>query len=139
MEQRAADRERAQRWRERQPKTELLAAAKVWCRRWRDKHPKRRLLAAAKARAKKRGIPFALTVNDIEWPTHCPVLGLELDYNKTPSGSRRRVGNVASLDRRDNSLGYVPGNVFVLSYRANTIKNNASLIEIKALLAYMTV
>ena len=115
-----------------------ITSTKRW-RRWKDQHPKSHLLNRAKLRAKKRGIPFALTVNDIEWPTHCPVLGFELDYNKTPSGSRWRLENIPSLDRRDNSLGYVPGNVFVISYRANTLKRDASLIEIKALLAYMAV
>lgn len=30
-----------------------------------------------------------------------------------------------SLDRRDPALGYVPGNVWVISNRANTMKNDA--------------
>ena len=130
--------ERWQQWKDKQPKIKLRYHNNESVRRWRNKNPKAYLLARAKSRAKKRGIPFAITVNDVEWATHCPVLGIELDYNKTPSGSRRALlFNVPSLDRKNNSLGYVPGNVFVLSYRANTIKNDASLIEIKALLAYM--
>ena len=116
-----------------------IANSTKYVQRWKNKHPKRHLLFLAKSRAKKRGIPFALTVNDVEWPTHCPILGFELDYNKTPRGSRKGLDNIPTLDRRDNTLGYTPGNVFVISYRANTLKRDASLIEIKALLAYMAV
>ena len=35
------------------------------------------------------------------------------------------------------ALGYVPGNVGVISFRANTIKNNASMREIEQLLEWL--
>ena len=47
------------------------------------------------------------------------------------------VENSPSLDRIDNSKGYVPGNIAVISMRANMIKNNASLVELKAIVAYI--
>lgn len=61
--------------------------------------------------------------------THCPLLGVELSYsaytgNTTPS-------NYASLDKIDPSKGYVKGNVQIVSFRANTLKNSATLEELK--------
>jgi hypothetical protein len=41
------------------------------------------------------------------------------------------------LDRIDNSKGYVPSNIAVISMRANMIKNNATLAELKAIVAYI--
>ena len=51
--------------------------------------------------------------------------------------SRAQVENFPSLDRIDNSKGYVPGNIAVISMRANMIKNNATLAELKAIVAYI--
>ena len=39
--------------------------------------------------------------------------------------------------RQCNSKGYVPGNIAVISMRANMIKNNATLAELKAIVAYI--
>ncbi len=47
--------------------------------------------------------------------------------------SRRAMRNTATLDRIDNDIGYVVGNVAVISYRANTMKNDATLEEINGL------
>lgn len=76
-------------------------------------------LARAKTRARKVGRAATITVADLRpFPTHCPILGLELDYGGPPGGL-----NTASLDRIDNRVGYVPGNVAIISYKANTIKS----------------
>ena len=84
--------------------------------------------------AKRRGLEFTISVGDLEpLPSHCPILGLPLDYavkGRTPQP------NAASVDRVDNDLGYVPGNVRVISFRANSIKSNATLDELKALVDY---
>lgn len=104
--------------------------------RYRVRHPVIRLLRGAKTRSRNRHIIFALTRKDLVLPTHCPVLGIELDYSY---GTKRGVvqPNSPSLDRLDASQGYVPGNVHVISSRANTIKNNATPEEIFALAAYL--
>jgi hypothetical protein len=47
----------------------------------------------------------------------------------------RREPNSPSLDRIDNTKGYVPGNVWVISWRANDLKRNATLEELKLLVA----
>lgn len=95
------------------------------------------MVLRARRRARHAGLEATITVADIVWPSHCPVLGLELDYF-TPRGSRI-VNNPAnpSLDRWDNTKGYVPGNVFVISYRANTIKNTATYAEVLKIAKYL--
>lgn len=85
--------------------------------------PEKRMLRRAKTRAKERGLDFNLELSDIEIPVKCPVLGFDL---KTHSG--RSGGNPESpaLDRIDNSLGYVKGNVMVISHLANMMKGQAT-------------
>lgn len=46
-------------------------------------------------------------------------------------------GYSASLDRRECEKGYVPGNVAVISYRANTIKSDATVDELKSIVKWM--
>lgn len=96
-----------------------------------DKNRRReRLLGEARKRAREKGIAITITVDDIVIPQKCPALGIPLAFD----GKRE---NWPSLDRLDNSLGYVPGNVFVISCRANKIKNDATLAEIEAIARYM--
>lgn len=108
-----------------------------WQRDYRLRSPRETLINQAKGRAKKFGLPCDITVEGLEWPTHCPILGLELDYNKTVPGERRTRVSVATLDRKTNNLGYVLGNVFVISHRANRIKSDATVEEMRAVVAYM--
>lgn len=82
------------------------------------------LLSLAKYRAKKRGLPFDLTIDDLEWET-CPVLGIPLIF-----GNRSMQDNSPSLDRLIPKKGYVKENVCVISFRANKIKQDATLEEI---------
>ena len=86
----------------------------------------------AKQTAKQRGLNWALTEADIYWPEYCPVLGIKLDYENR--GGRR--DNVASFDRWDNDIEYLPGNVFVISWRANRIKWDCTTDELVAVAAY---
>jgi hypothetical protein len=85
-------------------------------------------------RAKKFGHEFSITTSDIRVTEYCPVLGVRMEMGN--NGGKWRV-NSPSLDRVDNTKGYVPGNVRVISYRANMLKRDASLAEIRGLLAYM--
>lgn len=87
------------------------------------------LLYVAKSRAPQRGLEFDITIDDIEIVTHCPLLGVELGY----SNSRTHNRNSASLDRIDSRLGYVKGNVWIISRRANTIKSDATSQELKTI------
>lgn len=77
-----------------------------------------------------KGLEFTITPKDIEIPSHCPVFGCKLQRG---SGSGGAVATSPSIDRIDSSKGYVPGNVRVISKRANTLKNNATLPELELL------
>lgn len=79
------------------------------------------LLVGCKARAKKEGIPFDITSTDLPRPKFCPVLGICLNYNGTGRGYGAQ-DDAASIDRVRNELGYVRGNVNVVSWRANRAK-----------------
>lgn len=85
------------------------------------------IFQAAKARANTRNIEFCISVEDIIIPETCPILGvpLKISIGKGPSD------NSPSLDRKDPSKGYIPGNVWVISQRANRIKNDATLEELR--------
>jgi hypothetical protein len=87
------------------------------------------LLYVAKRRAKRKGIDFAVTRDDFEKMTHCPLLGIEFCF----SNGREDKANSPSIDRIDPSLGYVPGNVWIISMRANQIKSDSSVSELEAL------
>jgi hypothetical protein len=87
---------------------------------------------SAKSRSKKRGVQFSITVADLPLHEFCPVLGVRLEYN-----TGKRGPNSPSLDRIDPAKGYVPGNVDVISFRANCIKNNATLDEVRAVVRYI--
>ncbi len=95
--------------------------------RYRLRHPARTMLAAAKARAAKKGIEFSITVADITVPEVCPYLGLELVSH---AGTGQGQADSPSLDRINPERGYVPGNVEVISLRANTLKGDATADEL---------
>jgi len=102
-----------------------------YMRSWRTQTPKTKiktLITVAKGRAKIIGVDFNLTIDDLPPPTHCPLLGIEINYAAQGRGGR---DNSPSIDRIDPSLGYVPGNVWIISWRANRIKNNSTLEELK--------
>lgn len=88
-------------------------------------------LVQVKANAKKRGIPFSITKNDLFLPDTCPVFGTKFNLDRTTDRN-----NTPSIDRIDNSKGYVKGNVVIVSNRANMIKKDASLKELKLLVAF---
>ncbi len=100
-------------------------------RSWRARRTEGYLLSAARRRAKSRGIPFNLSVDDICIPERCPVLGLPIDRN-----AAKWADNTPSLDRVDPRKGYVKGNVRVISRRANLLKNDATTDELWNLYLY---
>lgn len=88
-------------------------------------NPERTLVTAARHNAKENRVPFLLEVSDIKIPEVCPVLGIPL----VRTGGKR-TSNSPSLDRIIPELGYVKGNVIVISWRANRIKSDASIDEL---------
>jgi hypothetical protein len=96
-------------------------------------HDRNRLLSSAKRRAKDKGIEFSITDEDIVIPEKCPALGLVLRSGQGITGSDCSP----SLDRIDNSKGYIKGNVAIISFRANTLKNSATARELKLIADYV--
>ena len=108
----------------------------TWCKAcvnkkyWRD--PQQAHLNAIKCRARKSNHPFDLDLDDLQIPERCPVLNIPLlDWGD--NGIHDTMDNSPSLDRLVPELGYIKSNVRVISQRANRIKHNATLEELKAL------
>jgi hypothetical protein len=95
---------------------------------------KERMFKAVSGRAKRTEKEFTITQEDLEWPTHCPILGIELKYG---GNSTKKKQNSFSMDRVDNSKGYVKGNVRIISARANSLKSNATIEELENIIKYM--
>jgi len=93
----------------------------------------RLMLNRCKTRAKIKNMEFNLTLENITIPKECPILGIPLLYIKGRGGH----WNSPSLDRIDNSKGYILGNVQVISRRANIIKNDAALEEIEKVYLFL--
>lgn len=84
------------------------------------------MIRNAKTRAKERGLPCTVKVEDIVVPEFCPVLGVKLEFH-----TGRVQANSPTLDRKDNSFGYTPENVWVISQKANAMKNNATADDLR--------
>lgn len=86
---------------------------------------------------KARGVPFDLDAEYLKsiWTGVCPALGitLSLPLQKNAVGGRP---NSANLDRLDPTKGYVKGNVSWISGRANRIKYDATVQELKLIAAW---
>lgn len=65
----------------------------------------------------------------------CPVLGIEMVFGGTGSIQ----DNSASIDRFDTTQGYIKGNVWIISYKANRMKSDATIDDIKKVYDYMKV
>lgn len=92
------------------------------------------LINHARIRAKKHGLEFDLTEEDLGCiGTHCPVLGIP--YNLAACHATKDYS--PSLDRIDNAKGYIKGNVQVISWRANRLKSNGTIEEFEKIAAYL--
>lgn len=98
------------------------------------------LLYGARKRARDRGIPFDLKRKDIIIPERCPVLGIPLAKRgpQIQQPGRKNGGprpDAPSLDRIRPKEGYIPGNVRVISFRANTVRGTSTADELRLALA----
>lgn len=98
-----------------------------------QKDPRTRLIASAKNRSRHSGLEFDLHPSDIVIPSVCPVLGIPISLN---TGGKTHSNNSPSLDRVDNTRGYVWNNVIVVSWRANRIKVDAEVEELEKVAAF---
>lgn len=87
-----------------------------------------------KASAKMRNIPFDLSpsdIDDIGIPITCPILNIPLVFNR-----HAVQDNSISFDRIDSTKGYTKDNLIVISYRANKLKSDATLDELRKIVNF---
>jgi hypothetical protein len=96
------------------------------------KTPYYSLWKRARDRAKNTNKDFTIQIFDVQkvMTDACPVFGYVFDMSDTAATDRS-----PSLDRIDSSKGYVPGNIWVISTRANRIKSDATLEELRLLVS----
>ena len=87
------------------------------------------IIRNSKFMAKRRGIYFNLEYTDFELPEFCPILGIKLEYG---AGTDGNSPNHATLDRIDNTKGYIPGNVMIISRLANAMINSATFEQLQS-------
>lgn len=91
------------------------------------------LWKSAKKRATGKGIDFEITVEDIpKIPDICPALGIPIIIAKG-----RPNNNSPTMDRIDNTKGYVKDNIEIISWRANTLKKDGNLTEFEGIVKYL--
>jgi len=94
---------------------------------WAKQNPEKYIYSMLKARANRQGIEFDLDLSDIIIPEYCPVFGIKLEIGR----GKGKTLNVASVDRIDPAKGYVKGNIQIISFKANVMKSNATIEELK--------
>jgi hypothetical protein len=96
----------------------------------------RDMIYNARRRAREKNIEFSITLDNLPWQTqdYCRAFPwVKLIWNNP-----KWQDDSPSLDRIDNSRGYVPGNVEIISLRANKKKSDSTFEEIHALHEYVT-
>ena len=89
---------------------------------WKIANQEKYLVQNARARAKKYGVVFDISADDIHIPEVCPYLGIKLEpFSEWAS---------PSLDKINPALGYVKGNIQVISNLANTMKSSANMEQL---------
>lgn len=90
--------------------------------RLKKENPAKLVLIWSKSRAKKFGIKFDLNEDDVKalYPIDglCPILRIPLDYGFNHNDFS------PTMDRLIPSVGYVMGNVSIISQKANRMKND---------------
>ena len=114
----------------------LRAAVKTkratWTREWTRSNINSTLLTHARRRAKSCGVPCSITKADITVPELCPALGIPLII-----GEAGPTDNSPTLDRVIPTMGYVPGNIAVISMRANRLKNDGTIEDFEKILCWL--
>ena len=91
------------------------------------------LVSRARRRAIKNNREFNIDIGYIKsiWPldNRCPILG-----EKFIIGSKSTDKYSATLDRIDNKLGYIKGNIQIICGLANSVKNNLTIDELEFIL-----
>ena len=85
-------------------------------------NPEWNLVCRCRGRAKRKSITCTITEEDIKIPPSCPVCGRSISFRYP--GSPLDRDDYPSVDRYDSSLGYVPGNVWIICVNCNRRKQD---------------
>lgn len=88
-----------------------------------------KMIWSAKRRAKRKGLEFSITADDIKIPSTCPLLNIPL----RSKANKKVAYDSPTLDRKDNTLGYIKENVWIISHKANNAKGSLSINELELL------
>jgi hypothetical protein len=113
--------------RSKQNKDWYQSSRKVWF----TNNPQHYLWYVARTRSRQNGSEFTINKEDIIIPKICPILKLKL------TKGNGYLPNAMSLDRVDNSKGYIPKNVRVISRQANLLKSSLTLDILENIIKYI--
>jgi hypothetical protein len=82
-----------------------------------------------KKQPKCSNISIDLKPEDIIINEYCPFFNTKIDYRSSKKKAKLDKYHY-SIDRIDNSKGYVKGNVWIISMLANVIKNYSTISEL---------
>ena len=91
-----------------------IICPKCESRRWRANNPVKAVFQSIKDRARNRGQIFTITIADLE----------QLIEGSNYIAKRGRTPTALHIDRKEPSLGYVAGNLQILTASANTSKRH---------------
>ena len=94
---------------------------------------KRAKFIIKKSKMKRAGIEFSINFGDLKFPEYCPILDIKLDY----FANGKPQDNSPFFDRINNLKGYVKNNVMIISNKANRLKANGNIEELKKILNYL--
>ena len=103
----------------------------------RDKPPKYHWLSMLLTNKGIRGEEKVRLVESCVVPDVCPILGIELNYDGSGKEGYSRDDSSPSIDKIVPSLGYTEGNIHIISWRANRIKNDGTWEELIAIGEYI--
>ena len=92
-----------------------------------EKHYEWNLVIQSRRSAKTKGLLHTIAIDDIKIPELCPYLQVPL----TRTQGEGTVWTNASIDRVDNTQGYTPDNVQIVSRLANSIKRDCTLEQLR--------
>jgi len=96
-----------------------------------DNNPESVMYSNAKQRAKREGLPFNLKPTDIDIPDVCPALGIPMKRSNVISEGS------PTLDKVIPELGYIRGNIVVISNLANRMKSNHTSEQLQLVVNYI--
>ena len=94
-------------------------------------NPQHYLWYVARTRARKYNTEFNIEESDIIIPVYCPILNCKLEKGEG------YLFNAMSLDRVDNTKGYIKRNVRVISRKANLLKSSLTLDVLENIIKYI--